>query len=182
VARRERIDMVDRRFGRLVGVAFHEILHNHAWWLFQCDCGETTVADGAKVRGGNTRSCGCLHREISAARLTTHGWRAKKRHDSTYRAWQEINSLCTNPAVPRFRDFGALGIAVAPAWADDFEAFVAVMGERPANTILERIDRSGDFAPGNCRWASARSRAVRAKESHPANRLPPPPIEWLRRA
>lgn len=165
VARRERIEMAGERFGRLVGIAFHETRHGKAHWLFACDCGETTVANGVSVRSGKTSSCGCLHREVSAARLTVHGHRARKRHPATYRAWQQINTYCTHPGSPRFRDFGALGVAVHPAWARDYEAFLADMGERPADAVLERLDERGDFTPANCRWAKVRSRSRRAIEA-----------------
>lgn len=157
-----RIDMTGVRCGRLVGLGFHETRRGHAYWVFLCDCGTETVANGAAVRGGRTSSCGCLHREISAERLLTHGHRAKKRHGPTYRAWQEINIYCGHPGSPRYRDFGALGVTVSAAWKGDFEAFLAHMGERPRRTKLVRIDASGDFEPGNCRWAPLPSRAARA--------------------
>lgn len=157
--------MVGVRQGRLLGVAFEETRGAHAFWRFLCDCGTLTVANGAAVRAGRTVSCGCLHREVSAARLTRHGHRAQKRHGATYRAWQEINTLCANPGAPRFRDFGALGVKVVDAWADDFEAFLADMGERPVGAVLARLDASQDFHAGNCRWEPVRSRAERAKAS-----------------
>ena len=33
-------------------------------WLFQCDCGNTTVLTVGNFRSGNTKSCGCLHIEV----------------------------------------------------------------------------------------------------------------------
>lgn len=162
MARKIRIDMRGLRFGRLVGLDFSHSLGGHAHWRFACDCGAETVTSGKAVRTGKTQSCGCLHREICAERLLTHGRRAKKRHDPTYRAWQEINTLCTNPAAPRYRDFGARGIRVCAAWAGDFEAFLADMGERPAGRVLARIDQDAPFEPGNCRWMPVRSRSSRA--------------------
>lgn len=50
-----------------------------------CDCGETYTALLANVLKGHTRSCGCLARESSAARLTeanrtgAHNWKRSKR-------------------------------------------------------------------------------------------------------
>jgi hypothetical protein len=164
MARKIRIDMTGLRYGRLVGIDFSHRSGGHAHWRFICDCGNETTADGTAVRAGNTASCGCLHREICAARLLKHGRRAKKRHDPTYRAWQEINTLCSNPESPRYRDFGARGIRVCPTWSSDFEAFLADMRERPADRILVRIDLHGDFEPGNCRWAPVRTRSRRARE------------------
>lgn len=154
--------MTGMRYGRLVGVGHAHTLHGHAHWLFQCDCGTEVVINGTSVRAGKTSSCGCLHREISAARLTVHGRRAQKRHDPTYRAWQAMNDSCANRASPKFRDCGARGVRVCADWESDFEAFVTDLGERPEGSVLVRVDRSGDFQPENCRWAQARTRAGRA--------------------
>jgi len=156
--------MTGLRFGRLVGIDFSHRSGSHAHWLFLCDCGAETTADGTAVRAGKTQSCGCLHREICAARLLKHGRRAKKRHDPTYRAWQEINTLCANPDSPRYRDFGARGVRVCADWVADFEAFLADMGERPVGRMLSRIECSKNFEPGNCRWVAVRTRSHRAIE------------------
>lgn len=37
-------------------------------WECQCDCGNTFVADGTKIRNGHTKSCGCLQKEITSCR------------------------------------------------------------------------------------------------------------------
>ena len=163
MARKVLVDMVGLRFGRLVGLAYsHRGPCGHAHWHFSCDCGVRVTVDGSKVRSGNTTSCGCRHREISAARLTVHGHRANKRHGLTYRAWQAMKDSCSNPASPKFDAVGARGIAVCPAWLSDYERFLCDMGERPAGTALERVDAAGDFAPGNCAWATTPSRSARA--------------------
>lgn len=36
-------------------------------WLLQCECGKTTIAKPSSVAFGGTKSCGCLHRERTAA-------------------------------------------------------------------------------------------------------------------
>lgn len=37
-------------------------------WLCECNCGErnTIIIDGKSIRSGNTKSCGCLRRELAA--------------------------------------------------------------------------------------------------------------------
>lgn len=157
--------MTGLRYGRLIGIEYSHSLHRHAYWRFLCDCGAETVASGSAVRRGNTSSCGCLHSEICAQRLTIHGHRAKKRHDATYRAWQEINSFCGNERSVRYRDFGAAGISVSPEWRSDYEAFLADMGERPEGTKLSRIDPTGDFTAANCEWIGVAPREVRALDA-----------------
>lgn len=167
MGRKLRIDMTGQRHGRLVALRFaHRDRSGHAHWLFRCDCGREVVAHGGNVRQGNSSSCGCLHREISAARLTSHGHRVGRRHDATYRAWQRMNDSCANPASPGWARCGARGIGAAARWRGDYPAFLADMGERPAGTVLARIDARRDFMPGNCRWEP---RPVRARTPLPAS-------------
>lgn len=61
-------DMKGQRYGRLVGVKRVPNKNSTtARWLFQCDCGNTTEADGSSVRYGDAQSCGCLKSETSRA-------------------------------------------------------------------------------------------------------------------
>ena len=72
-------------------------------------------------------------------------------------------------------------MAMCTAWADDFEAFLADMGQRPSGTVLARLNTQGDFEPGNCRWATVRSRAARAIEAHRSRHAEAPVEEsgWI---
>ena len=167
MGRKVRIDITGLRFGRLIGVAFAGVSRGgKAQWLFACDCGNKVVADGGNVRSGSTASCGCLHREICAARLTTHGRRAAKHHDPTYRAWQEMNTVCTNPASPRHRDFDGHGVTVSSRWIANFARFLTDMGERPLGTVLTRRDAGEGFTSTNCMWTPVRTRSDRAAAGH----------------
>ncbi len=157
--------MEGRRYGRLVGVAYsHTSPGGRAYWHFDCDCGGTLIADGCNVRAGNTASCGCLHREICAERLTVHGHRARKYHGPTYRSWQLLHDGARTPASSAWVSIGALGLTPCSAWASSFERFLHDMGERPAGTGLVRIDPSRGFEPGNCRWSPIDDRSVRASK------------------
>ena len=72
----------------------------------------------------------------------------------TYRIWCGMKTRCTNPNTEAFKDYGARGIFVCPAWLDDFTRFYADMGEAPASATLERQDNSRGYEPSNCRWAT----------------------------
>lgn len=164
--RKIRIDMTGLRYARLLGGDFsHTDRHGHCHWVFTCDCGTQTVAHGGNVRGGRTTSCGCSHREISAERLRTHGERAEKRHPPTYRAWQAMKSVCSNPKVRGYLQCGGRGIAVGARWRDDFSTFLADMGERPVGMTLRRDDEGQDFGPDACHWGVVPTRAERTSQS-----------------
>jgi hypothetical protein len=42
-------------------------------WLCLCECGGLVTVPVGNLISGNSKSCGCLHRELAAKRLTTHG-------------------------------------------------------------------------------------------------------------
>ena len=35
-------------------------------WICECDCGNTIIVSGSNLRSGNTKSCGCLQKEITS--------------------------------------------------------------------------------------------------------------------
>ena len=60
------IDITGQKFGRLTVINQDGISKwGDARWLCKCDCGEEKVIAGKSLRGGYTKSCGCLRREIT---------------------------------------------------------------------------------------------------------------------
>lgn len=57
-------DLTGLKFNRLTAMNFvgYDYKRN-ARWLFKCDCGNITEANGSAVSTGKTKSCGCLARE-----------------------------------------------------------------------------------------------------------------------
>lgn len=73
-----------------------------------------------------------------------------------YNTWKELVSRCTNPRHVSFKHYGGAGIGIAKHWLD-YEAFkgeiLSTIGPRPSGHVLERLDKTGDYQPGNLRWA-----------------------------
>lgn len=63
------IDITGQRFGRLVVLdqvtkyTDDPRYKQRPTWRCLCDCGNETFVFGTNLRGGNTKSCGCLQKE-----------------------------------------------------------------------------------------------------------------------
>lgn len=72
----------------------------------------------------------------------------------TYRTWQAMRTRCNNPNRDNADRYFNRDVKICARW-DSFENFLADMGERPEGKTLDRWpDISGDYEPGNCRWAT----------------------------
>jgi len=65
---------VGEKFGRLTALKYlYTGKHHRRFFLFQCECGKEKTIQAANVTSGNTKSCGCLSREVNKSRLLPHG-------------------------------------------------------------------------------------------------------------
>lgn len=54
------LDIRGQRFGKLVAIEPAEKAKNGSIkWLCKCDCGNTSIVPGYRLRNGETKSCGC---------------------------------------------------------------------------------------------------------------------------
>jgi len=58
-----RRDITGQRFGKLVAIKFAYIENSRTYWKCKCDCGNECVILLSNLTHGNTKSCGCLHKE-----------------------------------------------------------------------------------------------------------------------
>lgn len=91
--------------------------------------------------------------KLGASQVRKHGlWQ-----HPLYPTWQQMMYRTRNPKHPRFRDYGGRGITVSAQWHDPavFIAWIEQnLGPRPAGCTLDRADNSGNYEPGNMRWAT----------------------------
>lgn len=149
-------DITGQTFGRLTVVQFMGVPPEpgaKALWLCQCSCSGLIVLTTSALRTGNTRSCGCLRRDVSTARATKHGFSGVPE----FQVFRSLLARCFNENNPRFHDWGGRGISVDKAWntVDKFGAFLQEVGPRPSEQhTIERIDNNAGYVKGNMRWAT----------------------------
>jgi hypothetical protein len=153
------IDLVGQKFGRLEVKEFAGTSKNRkSLWACLCTCGSNKTVRGDHLKSGETRSCGCFHKEQTSKAKTTHGQARRGKESSEYLSWGHMMSRCYDINCKDYRDYGGRGIRVCERWFK-FENFYADMGDKPKDRSLDRKDNGGDYAPDNCRWATWKEQA-----------------------
>ena len=108
------LNITGQTFCRLTAVSFSHINNkNLRVWNFKCSCGNTRSIPYASVKSGNTKSCGCLHRELAQKARTKHG----KCDTPAYYSYMSMKQRCNNPNEKRYPSYGGRGIKVCARWA-----------------------------------------------------------------
>lgn len=140
----------------------------------KCDCGAIVVYRFASLRTGNTSSCGCLRREMVAAKNHKHGMRKRVGGSPPeYFVWKQMRNRCNTTTDYHWERWGGRGITICKRW-DDFQAFLKDMGPRPSpKHQIDRQDNDLGYWCGkpecpecgpagrkpNCRWVTAKEQA-----------------------
>ena len=159
---RRLIDLTGKRFGRLTvkGRNPKNTRFKHPRWDCICDCGNVAVIQGEKLRNGETKSCGCLQREIAIMANTIHGNACRGKLSTEYSSWNALKNRCLNMNAEKWPNYGGRGIKICDRWIDSFENFLYDMGKRPEGcSSIDRKDNDGGYEPGNCRWATYKQQA-----------------------
>ena len=88
-----------------------------------------------------------------------------KKEDTRYSIWAGMLKRCRNKRATNYKYYGGRGIKVCTRW-ETFTLFCLDMGERPAGTMLDRIDNKGNYEPSNCRWTTAQQQCRNRQSNH----------------
>lgn len=154
-------NLMDCAFTRWTVISYVKSRKGDAIWLCRCDCGQEKEVAALLLKSGNSKSCGCLQKELVTARNKTILVKHGRSISPEYVTWKSMRSRCFSASNPSYPDYGGRGIGIEARWAGKhgFENFFADMGLRPNGTSLDRIDVNGHYGPLNCRWATPAKQA-----------------------
>lgn len=160
-------DLTGETYGRLTVISRAENKGGFVYWNCRCTCksGKVVTVRAGDLKSQKVLSCGCLNREKTIERETTHG----KSHDKIYHVWQGIKDRCTNANCKQYPNYGGRGIKLYPAWEEfqpfyDYVSTLEHFGEKGYS--LDRIDNNGNYEPDNLRWADRKTQNRNKTNNH----------------
>jgi hypothetical protein len=153
-------NLVNRKFGRLLVIRYAlRNKYNHIMWKCICDCGNYVKVSSNDLKSSNTRSCGCLGKEVRVQSAKQWTYKHGMSKTKFYIHWSTMIQRCTNFKNPSYNRYGGRGIIHDKKWKT-FEGFKDDMyfkyiwakkkyGDEKLIS-LERENVNGNYEFNNC--------------------------------
>lgn len=154
------------KYGRLTVVSELSKKNGDRFFELRCDCGNITNVILERLRSGETKSCGCLKKEIGKL-LITHGESRNMANTVEYKTWCSMKDRCYNKNNPKYKNWGGRGIIVCDEWINSYETFLSDMGRKPLPELsIERKDVNKNYCKENCIWGDDEQQRNNRTDSH----------------
>jgi len=173
-------DITNQTFGRLnVIERVENDKHGFAVWRCRCECGVEKPVLGTSLRSGNTTSCGCRMREVSAAGCVGRS------HGNT---WGTLNRGVKRRVVKKTRTGAPVrSMRFIDLTGRVFDRLTVIeLDERSANSYwrcrcscgVEKPVKGNHLREGTIRSCGCRAIESRTKHGHAIGRISPTYSSW----
>lgn len=155
-------DLSGQKFNRIKIIKPVGVRRNVIYYWCKCDCGTEKIINGRSVVVGDSKSCGCLHKENNRTRKITHGMS----RTTEYNSWILMKDRCLNKKNKTYNYYGGKHIRVCFQWLHSFETFYKDLGDKPSKECtIERINSNFNYTPWNCKWATKKEQSRNLKSN-----------------